>query len=107
MHCTHSFHGIAVHPESSVEDQVGSPFSFQLNPNPTSGETQVVLDGLYPEHVQLKIYDLEGKKMLDEQRQPNNGTFALKADESWVNGLYLIVVSSAESTVIQRMVLNR
>jgi hypothetical protein len=107
MHCTHSFHGITVHPESSVGEFAASPFSFQLNPNPTSGETQVVLNGLFPNEVQLKIYDLEGKKMLDQKYIPNYGTFAIQAPKSWANGLYIVVVSGAKSAVVQRMMLNR
>ncbi len=83
---------------------VGDDFynHLKLFPNPTSGIINLQSNQL-TETVELKVYNLQGKVLLEENKTPINGVISL--DLSNMNtGVYFIKISTEEGTVVKKIV---
>ena len=81
----------------STEDGAYSNLELNVYPNPSSNQVFIDLNGLSNgETVQVEIFDLSGKKVLNEQYTGN--TLSLPAN-TLTKGMYLIRVSNTDKVI--------
>ncbi len=95
-----SFSKMFVVKEGSVNTQ--TPFKqelvFRLLPNPSTGETLLVLDKNL-KIIVLKVYDMSGMLLLEQ-----NAAGQILGASSLPNGVYVVVLECAEGIFVQKMV---
>ncbi len=79
---------------------------FSIAPNPTSGNTQIVIGSTEESDIELKMYSSAGVEVHREQHhlQIGNTTVTLHSNEL-PNGVYTLVTRSNNSRVISRIVM--
>lgn len=75
---------------TSVSNQTNN-FKFQLFPNPTSQLATFKMDAINDIAVLLKVTDLQGKEMI-EQNLPHSFTTFSFAVQNWTAGMYILNV---------------
>jgi hypothetical protein len=83
---------------------------FNLFPNPTSGQLDIIYKSIGSTHVTIKLYNLEGKliSVLWENKPLVAGqAVRVNLNEAQIsNGIYLINISSPEISVTRKLVIN-
>lgn len=92
--------------ENSNASQVTvSPvFSVRLHPNPTSGKTTILIEGITAFNATVTVYDLTGKRVYEGKY---DSTQAIQLDGSnWHSGLYLVQVKTDTDTQTTSLVIS-
>lgn len=84
----------------SVEDNFIN--NLKLYPNPTTGILNLQSEYL-AESIVVKVYNLQGKELLFEQKTPNNGLIKLDIS-NMETGVYFLKMISEDNTVIKRFI---
>jgi len=84
---------------------------FDLFPNPTSGQLDIICKSIGSAHATIKLYNLEGKliSVLWKNKPFVEGqTVRVNLNEAQIsNGVYLINISSPEISVTRKLIINR
>ena len=82
-----------------------SAISFDVIPNPNSGQMQLLFDGLSGK-VSVKVYDMKGT--LIDNFETYNGSSLYNYDmKATRNGIYFFVVTCKEGTVAKKVIIQR
>lgn len=106
QHSTVSYHDIQVHPESGIADAGVAPFSFLINPNPNSGQFQLQLNGTFPSTMDVRIVDIQGRIVYDEQVSTPAGQPIEISDLNLNSGFYHVLLSTPEHTALRKLVIT-
>jgi hypothetical protein len=85
---------------TGIEDVLAN--SFALTPNPSSGMVQLALEAEFAGEV--NVYNVAGQVVYTNVIESANHSIDLSQQE---NGLYLVEVKNAETSVIKKLVLSR
>ena len=66
-----------------------SEVSFNLAPNPVQDELLITLNGSVANYINLSVYDMAGKVLVDEQLAVINGMINLSTSD-WNSGTYIV-----------------
>jgi len=91
---------------TSVDSEFDLVETFQVFPNPTSGELNILIETERPTSMELKIYNLQGQKVI---REVSNNTSRVdrKMDLSNLSaGVYFVHLTTPEGTQIAKIVLQ-
>ena len=82
--------------------------SFSAYPNPTNGELNLVFQSAESQTVQLSVFDLPGRKVLEHQEQVFAGNNLMQKDLSFLGpGTYLIRLQSKQQIFTKKIVVSR
>ncbi len=91
---------------TDVEEEISLVQSFQVFPNPTAGELNIMVETQRPTDMELKIYNLQGQKVMREvSRNASNVKRTLDLS-SLTAGVYFVHLSTPEGTQIEKVVLQ-
>ncbi|MEL7534264.1 MAG: T9SS type A sorting domain-containing protein, partial [Bacteroidota bacterium] len=91
---------------TSVEGQIDLVENFQVFPNPTAGELNILIETERPTDMELKIYNLQGQKVMREVNR-NISRVDRKIDlSSLTAGVYFVHLTTPEGTQIAKIVLQ-
>ncbi|MEZ4948373.1 MAG: T9SS type A sorting domain-containing protein [Saprospiraceae bacterium] len=77
----------------------------QVSPNPTGGLFTISFETSYPQIIELSIFDLSGKSILNKVQNLDSGIHAFHLDgASWISGLYLIRIQTEEGVYNSRLI---
>ncbi len=88
----------------SVEEPGEPEISMKLYPNPASKILHCEISQKLVSAAQIKMYDLQGKLILEEYLSPDSSIFSLDVSELKA-GVYLLVLSNKNSLVSRNKVL--
>jgi hypothetical protein len=78
--------------------------SLQIYPNPSNGEFTVQINSLSNDLYELRVVDLVGKELYQEEMSCNVGSNALKINLQYLErGIYLVQVIKGEGTVTKKL----
>jgi len=80
--------------------------SFKIVPNPTSGALQVVFSAPLWELVDVKILDVLGKAIYQQQHLAQQGTYIPLDLSNYTKGVYFVQLSFAGETTTRKVVLQ-
>jgi PKD repeat protein len=95
-------------PVSGIND-ISAETWMNVFPNPASDQVQVsFMAGEYAEHVDLMMYDINGKLVFAAQQDNvfGQGMFRVPAAE-FAGGLYMVVIQSGTSAMHQRLLIHK
>jgi thiol-disulfide isomerase/thioredoxin len=92
---------------SGIEDVIATE-SFNLYPNPATGNVNVALELLSSEKVSLDVYDMVGKVVFSEDFGTMSAGHSLKAiDVSQLNnGIYMMNINVGENSIVTKFVVK-
>ncbi|MBI3510350.1 MAG: T9SS type A sorting domain-containing protein [Bacteroidetes bacterium] len=90
---------------SGISDPSSVNLSVNIFPNPASDVATISYGELYS-NTTMKIYDLEGK-LMEEQQLQKNSSYTHVDVSAWVKGVYLVNISSGKATVTKKMIVTK
>lgn len=88
-------------------DDVNSPETFAIFPNPASKEININYLDLGPDPISLTLFDVNGKKVYSEQLPVVNYSGSKQLDVSFMKrGMYHVRLSNGSETVVRRIALQ-
>ncbi len=83
----------------------GDEFSFDIQPNPNNG--QFTLAGKSQEDaVNVEIFNVAGQKVFEKQLNANGNSFTENIHHGFVNGVYIVKLTSGANVAVKRMVVE-
>jgi hypothetical protein len=91
-----------------ANNEVHSPSSFMVYPNPSKDQLYITLYNFYSEEIHAELYNQLGKSILSKQIIPINNTNTMDISEV-ENGIYLLQLTDVKtgSTHTQRIFVLR
>jgi hypothetical protein len=84
-----------------------SPYSFEVYPNPTSGELNVDLTAYAGKAIRLEVYSIEGKLMQFREIDEVQANLVQLDFSNYLSGMYLVRVKSDDLPDVTRRVVMR
>ncbi len=100
--------GVNFYNTSATDDLfAGRSIKIGVNPNPTQGDLNILIDNIHAKQLHLSIIDLMGKTIYSTVFDEILGTFSAKVDLSnTTNGLYFLNITDGKSTIIRKIFKN-
>ncbi len=109
---SHLQHGDKLGPCSSSSKKAdlaisSDKLSYQLFPNPTTGEIQIDFDDAHSPWLQMSINDMSGKTLLWLNKSEHNHNKAFTLDLSaYESGIYLLRITTATASYTEKIILQ-
>jgi hypothetical protein len=85
---------------------LATAFSISANPNPSSGKTEIVIDGTISENSSLIVTNVLGKDVYTQKVNTSAGNVIPLDLTGFAKGIYLITLQSGEMKKSIRLVVN-
>jgi hypothetical protein len=91
-----------------IETTITSQEKIFLFPNPTSGKTDLVINGFAPGAAEVEIYGQHGRLVMHQQPMIQTGETIINIDASTLaEGIYLMRIKTAEGVSTRKLVIRR
>lgn len=94
--------GVTMQSFTLSNDEVIAANDFQISPNPATNNFQIDLSVLN-ENTMMEVYDVLGKKVLSDKLSVISSSYDIS---NWNSGLYIIKITSENSTETKRFIKN-
>lgn len=100
---------LTIDPSVSVDPALNSAFTVSQNsPNPFGYRTEINVFSPFSANLSLEVYDLQGKVVQRDAFSQVAGDFSFEIDASALTpGIYLYRLDNGQTSVIQKMMVNR
>ncbi|PCH65546.1 MAG: hypothetical protein COC01_09560, partial [Bacteroidetes bacterium] len=93
---------IGINPQSSIHNP-----KLDVYPNPNTGEFTVTFKIIEKQHINLKVFDIKGQVIYEENLSGFIGEYQNKIDmSSYAKGIYSLQLSTKENTINKKIILE-
>ncbi|MCB0704855.1 MAG: S8 family serine peptidase [Saprospiraceae bacterium] len=87
--------------------EIGTPDNLRLSPNPTTGQVSLSLDYPGGSNLQLEVYDISGKRLLEQMYDKAPPSFEVLLDlDALSSGVYFVRLWNEEMDQIQKLIIE-
>lgn len=92
---------------TGILDEYKNSIGFSFYPNPSNGKSFVGFKNTLKQNIELSIFDISGKLILNENRIFEEGEQSLEINtQDWSNGVYLLQMKTEEGLLSHRILKN-
>ena len=83
--------------------QANNAFNINVYPNPNNGIFNLKIDGDLPNDIEISIYNITGKQIINKTISKNNASFDMS---SYAKGIYYLKISNESVNKVQKIIIN-
>ena len=90
---------------TEVEEEV---IGFNIYPNPSKGRFNITYNSEIEEHLEIKLFDVSGKLIIDQLQRVNKGNNAFKLDffGKAVPGLHFLQIKGSKQIIVHKVLIG-